>query len=231
MKTTSTIRRNVRRGTAALVVGGAAAATLSMPAHAATEAQWDAVAQCESGGDWSINTGNGFSGGLQFTASTWAANGGTGNPANASKAEQVRVAENVLATQGKGAWPVCGVGLGAASPQQSTPAAQTQQVEAPKAQAQAPVQQAAPAQQAAPVQQAAPAQTQYTAPAQTEQVAPAQTQYTAAAGTYTVQAGDTLSAIAAAHGVSWETLADANASTVSNPNLIYPGQVLEIPAA
>lgn len=231
MKTTSTIRRNVRRGTAALVVGGAAAATLSMPAHAATEAEWDTVAQCESGGDWSINTGNGFSGGLQFTASTWAANGGTGNPANASKAEQVRVAENVLATQGKGAWPVCGVGLGAASPQQSTPAAQTQQVEAPKAQAQAPVQQAAPAQQAAPVQQAAPAQTQYTAPAQTQQVAPAQTQYTAAAGTYTVQAGDTLSAIAAAHGVSWETLADANASTVSNPNLIYPGQVLEIPAA
>lgn len=231
MKTTSTIRRNVRRGTAALVVGGAAAATLSMPAHAATEAEWDTVAQCESGGDWSINTGNGFSGGLQFTASTWAANGGTGNPANASKAEQVRVAENVLATQGKGAWPVCGVGLGAASPQQSTPAAQTQQVEAPKAQAQAPVQQAAPAQQAAPVQQAAPAQTQYTAPAQTQQAAPAQTQYTAAAGTYTVQAGDTLSAIAAAHGVSWETLADANASTVSNPNLIYPGQVLEIPAA
>lgn len=231
MKTTSTIRRNVRRGTAALVVGGAAAATLSMPAHAATEAEWDTVAQCESGGDWSINTGNGFSGGLQFTASTWAANGGTGNPANASRGEQIRVAENVLATQGKGAWPVCGVGLGAASPQQSTPAAQTQQVEAPKAQAQAPVQQAAPAQQAAPVQQAAPAQTQYTAPAQTQQVAPAQTQYTAAAGTYTVQAGDTLSAIAAAHGVSWETLADANASTVSNPNLIYPGQVLEIPAA
>ncbi|WP_270240207.1 transglycosylase family protein [Rothia kristinae] len=231
MKTTSTIRRNVRRGTAALVVGGAAAATLSMPAHAATEAQWDAVAQCESGGNWSTSTGNGFSGGLQFTASTWAANGGTGNPANASRGEQIRVAENVLATQGKGAWPVCGVGLGAASPQQSTPAAQTQQVEAPKAQAQAPVQQAAPAQQAAPVQQAAPAQTQYTAPAQTQQVAPAQTQYTAAAGTYTVQAGDTLSAIAAAHGVSWETLADANASTVSNPNLIYPGQVLEIPAA
>ena len=81
------------------------------------------------------------------------------------------------------------------------------------------------------MQQAAPAQTQYTAPAQTQQVAPAQTQYTAAAGTYTVQAGDTLSAIAAAHGVSWESLADANASTVSNPNLIYPGQVLEIPAA
>ena len=232
MKTTSTIRRNVRRGTAALVVGGAAAATLSMPAHAATEAQWDAVAQCESGGNWSTSTGNGFSGGLQFTASTWAANGGTGDPANASRGEQIRVAENVLATQGKGAWPVCGVGLGAAdtsgsaagaTQQQSTSAAQTQtqQVEAPKAQTQAPAQ----------TEQAAPAQTQYTAPAQTEQAAPAQTQYTAAAGTYTVQAGDTMSAIAAAHGVSWESLADANASTVSNPNLIYPGQVLEIPAA
>ena len=232
MKTTSTIRRNVRRGTAALVVGGAAAATLSMPAHAATEAQWDAVAQCESGGNWSTSTGNGFSGGLQFTASTWAANGGTGDPANASRAEQIRVAENVLATQGKGAWPVCGVGLGAAdtsgsaagaTEQQSTSAAQTQtqQVEAPKAETQAPAQ----------TEQVAPAQTQYTAPAQTEQAAPAQTQYTAAAGTYTVQAGDTLSAIAAAHGVSWESLADANASSVSNPNLIYPGQVLEIPAA
>ncbi|WP_218033378.1 transglycosylase family protein [Mycobacterium botniense] len=69
---------------------------------------WDAIAQCESGGNWSINTGNGYSGGLQFTPGTWSANGGTGSPANASREEQIRVAENVLRTQGIGAWPVCG---------------------------------------------------------------------------------------------------------------------------
>ncbi|MCV7401350.1 transglycosylase family protein [Mycobacterium fragae] len=69
---------------------------------------WDAIAQCESGGNWSINTGNGFVGGLQFTPSTWHANGGSGSPASASREEQIRVAENVLRTQGIGAWPVCG---------------------------------------------------------------------------------------------------------------------------
>lgn len=74
----------------------------------ASSVNWDAVAQCESGGNWHINTGNGYYGGLQFTLSTWHANGGSGNPANASRSEQIRVAENVLASQGIGAWPVCG---------------------------------------------------------------------------------------------------------------------------
>ena len=69
---------------------------------------WDAIAQCESGGNWSIDTGNGYKGGLQFLPSTWRANGGTGDPANASRAEQIRVAENVKDSQGIGAWPVCG---------------------------------------------------------------------------------------------------------------------------
>ncbi|MEG8184621.1 transglycosylase family protein [Nocardia terpenica] len=68
---------------------------------------WDAVAQCESGGDWAKDTGNGHSGGLQFSQSTWEANGGAGRPAEASKEEQIRVAENVLAAEGPGAWPVC----------------------------------------------------------------------------------------------------------------------------
>ncbi|RDI68845.1 transglycosylase family protein [Nocardia pseudobrasiliensis] len=80
---------------------------LSNTASAASH-DWDGVAQCESGGNWHINTGNGYEGGLQFTQSTWRANGGSGSPANASKEEQIRVAENVLATQGVGAWPVCG---------------------------------------------------------------------------------------------------------------------------
>lgn len=69
---------------------------------------WDAIAQCESGGNWGISTGNGFSGGLQFTPSTWRSNGGSGSPAGASREEQIRVAENVLHSQGIGAWPVCG---------------------------------------------------------------------------------------------------------------------------
>lgn len=69
---------------------------------------WDAIAACETGGNWATNTGNGFSGGLQFTPSTWAANGGSGSPADANRAEQIRVAENVLRTQGIGAWPTCG---------------------------------------------------------------------------------------------------------------------------
>ena len=78
------------------------------PVHKAYSVNWDAIAQCESGGNWGISTGNGFSGGLQFTASTWHANGGSGSPAGASREEQIRVAENVLHAQGIGAWPVCG---------------------------------------------------------------------------------------------------------------------------
>lgn len=69
---------------------------------------WDAVAACESGGNWAINTGNSYHGGLQFTVGTWRANGGAGMPENASREEQIRVAENTLRTQGIGAWPVCG---------------------------------------------------------------------------------------------------------------------------
>ena len=66
---------------------------------------WDKIAQCESGGNWSINTGNGFYGGLQFTLSTWRAYGGTGMPSNASRARADRVAKKVQAAQGWGAWP------------------------------------------------------------------------------------------------------------------------------
>lgn len=69
---------------------------------------WDAVAACESGGNWSTATGNGYYGGLQFTMSTWRSNGGSGSPHQASKDEQIRVANNVLKSQGIGAWPVCG---------------------------------------------------------------------------------------------------------------------------
>jgi hypothetical protein len=87
--------------------------TMGTPsAHA--EPNWDAMAQCESGGNWGADTGNGFYGGLQFTPATWAANGGTGAPSAASREEQIQVARNVLQTQGIGAWPVCGGPVGRA---------------------------------------------------------------------------------------------------------------------
>ena len=73
---------------------------------------WDRLAQCESGGNWGISTGNGYSGGLQFAQGTWAANGGSGSAHNASRAEQIRVAERVRASQGWGAWPACSAKLG-----------------------------------------------------------------------------------------------------------------------
>ena len=89
----------------ALTVATSIAGPMSAGANAV---DWDAIAQCESGGNWAISTGNGYFGGLQFKPSTWAEHGGRGNPASASRTEQIRIAEKVTRTQGLGAWPVCG---------------------------------------------------------------------------------------------------------------------------
>jgi resuscitation-promoting factor RpfA len=115
-----------RRTTAVLAVSGTlgTGATLAATeeASSASVSTWDRVADCESSGNWTINTGNGYFGGLQFTASTWKAYGGTALAPRAdlaSKGEQIRVAERVLtkgfgghAAQGPGAWPVCSVKAG-----------------------------------------------------------------------------------------------------------------------
>lgn len=76
------------------------------------DSTWDELAMCESSGNWSINTGNGFYGGLQFTLQTWHGFGGTGMPNKASRSEQIEVAERVLAVQGWVAWPACSTKLG-----------------------------------------------------------------------------------------------------------------------
>jgi resuscitation-promoting factor RpfA len=81
-------------------------------ANAASTSTWDKLAKCESGGNWKINTGNGYYGGLQFSPRTWRAHGGKGMPHKASKSEQIRVAERVLAKQGWKAWPSCSRKLG-----------------------------------------------------------------------------------------------------------------------
>src|ERR1700751_2235372 len=86
----------------------AAPTMLSTPTARADTINWDAIAQCESGGNWASNTGNGHFGGLQFNQATWTSNGGRGSPPTPSREEQIRVAENVLHTQGIGAWPRCG---------------------------------------------------------------------------------------------------------------------------
>ena len=260
MKNTS-----IRRTAAALAIGGAVAATLSMPAANAVDgATWDALAQCESGGNWSINTGNGFYGGLQFTQQSWNGVGMSGSPATASRAQQIEAGERLLAIQGWGAWPACSAKLGlygktGAAPTYTEPTttvaaqSQTQQTyTAPAAQA-APAVQAAPA--AAPAAPAAPAAAPV-APA--VQVAPAAVEAPAApaaapaveapvaaapaaapvaapkaaAGTYTVVPGDSLSLIAARLGVAggYQAIAAANTDIIYNVDLIFPGQVLTIPA-
>ena len=97
---------------------GAGAAMAAPTATAAPDSDWDRLAQCESGGNWSINTGNGYYGGLQFAASTWNGFGGQEFAPTADKAsriEQIYVAEKVLAQQGWGAWPACSAKLGLTS--------------------------------------------------------------------------------------------------------------------
>jgi len=103
--------KNLRKKLTMAAIGGAIVAAplaLGTATANADSVNWDAIAACESGGNWAINTGNGYYGGLQFSMSTWHANGGSGSPHNASKSEQIRVAENTLRSQGIGAWPSCG---------------------------------------------------------------------------------------------------------------------------
>jgi resuscitation-promoting factor RpfA len=115
--TTSTVGVAKLAFTGAVIGGGGIA--LAGHAAAAPNSEWDRVAACESGGNWGINTGNGYHGGLQFSQGTWAAHGGGEYASSANQAtrdQQIAIAERVLATQGRGAWPVCGRGLSGATP-------------------------------------------------------------------------------------------------------------------
>jgi LysM repeat protein len=220
----STFSTAARRGVTLAAVSAAGLALSATAANAATPmatsaSTWDALAQCESGGNWATNTGNGFSGGLQFTPQTWAAYGGTGSPESASRAQQIAVAEKVQAGQGWGAWPACAAKLGLSGGATAA---------APQIQPQSAPVQAAPV-QAAPVQTAPVAQTPVAE-------APTQARHAAtvplSGETYTVQDGDTLSKIADKLGVQggWQHLADANADTITDPDLVFVGQVLQLPA-
>ena len=203
-------RIGAKRHAAAII---AAAVTLPIigaaGASAAPVSTWDAVAQCESGGNWSIDTGNGYYGGLQFSASTWAAYGGTQYAATANLAtmgQQIAIAENVLASQGPGAWPICG-------PQAGLTAGGT-----PAAVDTSPV-----------TSSAAPTSTSTGSDASSSPPSSSSDAAGTAPDSYTVRCGDTLSTIAAAHGATWQNLYAKNLNTIgTDPNLIHPGQVLAL---
>ncbi|MFF2774887.1 transglycosylase family protein [Streptomyces sp. NPDC058052] len=237
-------RRRPSKATRVVALVGVTGAAVAAPlmaagtASAATASEWDRVAQCESGGNWSINTGNGYYGGLQFSASTWAAYGGTAYASTAdqaSKSQQIAIAEKVLAGQGKGAWPSCGVGLSGASydggsaeaaPQQQSTQQSAPQQSAPKRSAEQPANRSE--QRQAPKRTAAQAAPQ--AAAKKTVTTPTGKKVKKGDGEYKVTAGDTLSKIAAAQGVEggWAKLFELNKDVVENADLIYPGQQLHL---
>ncbi|WP_175408838.1 transglycosylase family protein [Streptomyces sp. TRM64462] len=215
----------VRLAAFAGITGAAVAAPLmgATTANAATAAEWDRVAQCESGGNWSINTGNGYYGGLQFSASTWAAYGGTkyAPTANlASKAQQIEIAEKVLAGQGKGAWPSCGVGLS------STPYGGAAAEPAAPAKTQAPQ----PKQTQTQPKQQSTESTERASRSETRTTTPKAKTVKQGDGEYTVVAGDTLGKIAEKQKVKggWKKLYELNKDIVEDADLIFPGQKLHL---
>jgi LysM repeat protein len=194
------------------VAGAAVVAPLmaSGTASAATASEWDAVAKCESGGNWSINTGNGYYGGLQFSASTWSAYGGSkyaGTADKATKAQQIEIAEKVLAAQGKGAWPVCGTGLSSTPYSGAAASAAPRTTEKPAASRSA--------------ERPAAAKTVTT---------PTGKKVKKGDGEYKVVKGDTLGSIAQKHKVKggWQKLFKLNKDIVQDADLIYPGQQLHL---
>jgi len=247
-------------------------ATVS-PAHAAPDSAWDRLASCESGGNWSINTGNGFYGGLQFTSGTWLGYGGgtyADRADHATRSQQIAVANRVLASQGWGAWPACSSKLGlrglpttggsteatVSQPrtvQKSTPVTSTNagstnagstnagstrgqtRTESTRTRTSAPTRVTTRRAESnrdvvrdfADRVAAATAPTPAPTPSVRHSSAPA-----VSGAVYVVKAGDTLNKIASARGVTggWRSLYAANTVTVNNPDMIFVGQQLRLPA-
>ncbi|MGW7525002.1 transglycosylase family protein [Streptomyces sp. NPDC054783] len=203
-----------RKGrTTAALAGAALLAPLGLLAAtgnavAADNGVWDRIAQCESGGNWHINTGNGYYGGLQFSAGTWRAYGGTAYAPTADQASreaQIAVATKVQQAQGWGAWPVCSGRAGASG---AAPASATTGTSVDKGSV-----------------------TTKSAPAKAPQRPAGHTNRSESRGTgdYTVREGDTLSAIAERHGTTWQRIYAGNKKVIGDdPNLIVPGQRLAL---
>jgi LysM repeat protein len=206
-RTGTTAKRATALGV--LGLGTAAVSALIAPAaaHAATSSEWDAVAHCESGGNWADNTGNGYFGGLQFSSATWDGFGGTAFAPSANEAspsQQMAIADKVVAAQGWGAWPVCSRVAGVTG----VPVASGVHTQPPAA---------ASSGSSSSSSSATPS-----APAFVPAVKGAN---------YKVKPADTLSAIAARHHVKggWTAVYKTNKSVIgSNPSLILPGMKLKV---
>ncbi|MDQ0909996.1 LysM repeat protein [Streptomyces canus] len=216
--------RRPSKATRAAALAGVTGVAIAAPlmaagnASAATASEWDTVAQCESGGNWSINTGNGYYGGLQFSASTWAAYGGTQYAAQAnqaSKSQQIAVAEKVLASQGKGAWPVCGTGLSSATYSGGSSSSSSGSSSNTSSRS--------------TEEQSASRSTDRPAAKKTV-TTPTGKKVKKGDGEYKVVKGDTLSSIAEKHKVKggWQKLFKLNKDIVTDADFIYPGQQLHL---
>jgi LysM repeat protein len=205
---------------AGLTTAGAVAAApiaLAGPADAASSRTWDRLAQCESSGNWSISTGNGYYGGLQFSAGTWRAFGGAtyaSSAHRASRAEQIAIAERVLDRQGWGAWPACSrkLGLTRADARERSDVSRSTSRSAIKKSKKTTKKTAAKRSVRTTAKKRATSKVAY--------------------GYYVVRRGDSLSAIAHRKNVrgGWHALYKANKRSIgSNPNLIRVGQRLRLP--
>ncbi len=231
-------------GTAGAVV--AAPLALAGPAQAASGPTWDRLANCEAGGNWGINTGNGYYGGLQFSGSTWRAYGGgqyASSAHRANRSEQIAIAEKVLDSQGWGAWPSCSrrLGLSRADAAGSPTTSRSTQRKAISRKA---VARKAAARKAA-ARKASITKAQVTtsrsttsrsttsrSTVATAKRAKKRATSTAARGSYVVRSGDTLSRIAGRKDVrgGWKALYVKNRGSIgSNPNVIRVGQRLALP--
>ena len=221
--TASKLRR--RAATVAATAGVAAVTPLlaSAPAHA-DSVNWDAVAQCESGNNWSISTGNGYYGGLQFSQGTWNAYGGGkyASTANqASRSQQIAVAEKVLAGQGIGAWPVCGKRAGSSASYTSRNSEGTSQRSSRSSQR---------SESSSTRSQSGSVKYYPKKHRSTQRTDATVRTSSAGTGSYVVKAGDTLSKIAASHDVDggWRAIWAANRGSIENPNLIFIGQRISL---
>ncbi|MCW7984995.1 transglycosylase family protein [Streptomyces nigrescens] len=205
---------------AVLLAAGALNLAAERPAEARGGGSWDRLAGCESGGNWRIDTGNGFSGGLQLAHSTWHSFGGgayASRAARATRAQQIQVAERVLARQGWGAWPACSASLGL----NSATAHRT-----PRSTAARP----APQRHTAPQRHAAPSSRGRVRHPQSHEKRYKSGRHRSTGGSVVVNAGDTVSSIAYAHGFGWQEFYRLNRRVIgANPHLIFPGTRLAVP--
>ena len=215
-----------RTRTTAVLAGAALLAPLGLlaatgDAAAADSGVWDRIAQCESGGNWHINTGNGYYGGLQFSAGTWRAYGGTAYAPTADKASrsaQIAIATKVQSAQGWGAWPTCSARAGAYGNAPGSSGSGQAAGSASSGSASKPAHESA--------RKSVPAKRE---PAKTPARTSDHVGRGSSRGDYTVREGDTLSAIAARHGTTWRKIYAANESVIGgDPDLIVPGQRLDI---